>query len=84
MLPWREKDNPDSEQMTIWSIFPGNTPYFEPSPASFMVNYIVDDVEALLDRTCIAREKRARSFGKVSVPALPAPAQGDTLPLWQP
>ena len=30
-------------------------------------------VEALLDRTCIAREKRARSFGKVSVPALPAP-----------
>ncbi len=31
-------------------------------------------VEALLDRTCIAREKRARSFGKVSVPALPAPA----------
>ncbi len=31
-------------------------------------------VEALLDRTRIAREKRARSFGKVSVPALPAPA----------
>src|SRR5215212_8773268 len=33
MLPWREKDNPESEQMTIWSIFPGNTNYFEPSPA---------------------------------------------------
>ena len=31
-------------------------------------------VEALLERTRIAREKRARSFGKVSVPALPAPA----------
>jgi len=31
-------------------------------------------VEALLDRTRVAREKRARSFGKVSVPALPAPA----------
>jgi hypothetical protein len=25
MLPWREKDNPESEQMTVWSIFPGNT-----------------------------------------------------------
>ncbi len=34
-------------------------------------------VEALLDRTRIAREKRARSFGKVSVPALPAPAGGE-------
>src|SRR5215472_18510178 len=31
MLPWRERDNPQSEQMTVWSIFPGNTKYFEPS-----------------------------------------------------
>jgi catechol 2,3-dioxygenase-like lactoylglutathione lyase family enzyme len=50
MLPWREKDNPASEQMTIWSVFAGDTTYFEPSAASFMVNYIVDDLDALLDR----------------------------------
>src|SRR5205085_175111 len=31
-------------------------------------------VEALLERTRIAREKRSRSFGCVSVPAIPAPA----------
>jgi pyruvate dehydrogenase E1 component len=31
-------------------------------------------VEALLERTRIAREKRSRSFGSVSVPAIPAPA----------
>ncbi|MEA3057958.1 MAG: pyruvate dehydrogenase component, partial [Sphingomonadales bacterium] len=31
-------------------------------------------VEALLERCRIARAKRARSFGKVSVPAIPAPA----------
>jgi pyruvate dehydrogenase E1 component len=30
-------------------------------------------VEALLERNRIAREKRARSFGSVSVPAIPAP-----------
>jgi len=24
ILPWREKDNPESEQMTIWSIFPAS------------------------------------------------------------
>ena len=31
-------------------------------------------VEALLDRTRIAREKRSRNFGTVAIPALPAPA----------
>ena len=31
-------------------------------------------VEALLDRTRIAREKRARSFGSLAVPSIPAPA----------
>src|SRR4051812_2083625 len=31
-------------------------------------------VEALIDRSRIAREKRARSFGSVTVPALPPPA----------
>jgi pyruvate dehydrogenase E1 component len=31
-------------------------------------------VEALIERTRIAREKRARSFGTVAVPALPTPA----------
>jgi len=31
-------------------------------------------VEALLDKSRIAREKRNRSFGSVSVPAIPAPA----------
>ena len=35
MLPWREKDNPESEQMTIWSVFPGDSEYFQPSPAPF-------------------------------------------------
>ena len=31
-------------------------------------------VQALLERARIAREKRSRSFGNVSIPALPAPA----------
>src|SRR5678810_543108 len=51
MLPWREKDNPENEQMTIWSIFPATTTYLEPSQASFMVNYIVDDIDAPVSYT---------------------------------
>ena len=31
-------------------------------------------VEALIDRSRIARDKRARAFGSVAIPAIPAPA----------
>ena len=69
MLPWREKDNPDSEQMTNWSIFPANTTYFEPGAAPFMVNYIVDDLDALLERLAedgvrIDPKRQDESYGR--------------------
>ena len=34
-------------------------------------------VEAVLDRARIARDKRARSFGKIAIPELPAPQGGE-------
>src|SRR5207237_10921079 len=49
-LPWREHDDPQKEHVTVWTVFPASTHYFDPSPAPFMVNYIVDDLDALLDR----------------------------------
>jgi len=50
MLPWREHDDPQKEHVTVWTVFPTSTDYFDPSHAPFMVNYIVDDLDALLDR----------------------------------
>src|SRR5207244_8272612 len=50
MLPWREHDDPQKEHVTVWTVFPASTKYFDPGPAPFMVNYIVDDMDALLDR----------------------------------
>ena len=35
--------------MTVWSIFPQNTKYFDPSCSGFMINYRVNDLDALLD-----------------------------------
>jgi len=86
MLPWREKDNPESEQMTVWSIFPGNTKYFEPSSASFMVNYIVDDLDALLDRLAkegvqIDPKRQDASYGRFAWIYDP---DGNKIELWQP
>ena len=47
---WREHDDPQKEHVTVWTVFPASTKYFDPSPAPFMINYIVDDMDALLDR----------------------------------
>ena len=50
MLPWREHDDPQKEHVTVWTVFPATTDYFNPGHAPFMINYIVDDMDALLDR----------------------------------
>jgi predicted enzyme related to lactoylglutathione lyase len=39
----------DKEAMTVWNPFNKDTGYFHPSQQSFMVNFIVDDLLALLD-----------------------------------
>ena len=35
--------------MTAWALFPRDTKYFDPSRANFMLNYRVEDLDALLD-----------------------------------
>lgn len=45
---WREKDHPETIGATTFSIFPVNTKYFEPSSASFMMNFRVANLEQLL------------------------------------
>ena len=32
----------------MWSVFAGDASYFEPSPSPFMINYRVDDLDAVL------------------------------------
>ena len=49
LLRWREMDNPGRVGMTVWSLFKDDTKYFDPSRAPFMINYRVDDLDALLE-----------------------------------
>jgi len=86
MLPWREHDNPEREQMTIWSVFPEDTSYFEPSSAPFMMNYIVDDLDALLERLAsdgvrIDPKRQDESYGRFAWVYDP---DGNKIELWQP
>jgi predicted enzyme related to lactoylglutathione lyase len=38
----------EKKSMTVWSIFPRSTKYFDPSRSGFMINYLVDDLDGLL------------------------------------
>src|SRR5690242_8324403 len=38
MLPWREHDDPQKEQITVWTVFAASTDYF-PHGQPFMINY---------------------------------------------
>ena len=45
---WRSHEKPEVEHVTAWSVFPADSTYFNPSSAPFMINYIVDDLDAIL------------------------------------
>ncbi len=86
MLPWRQHDDPQQEQVTVWTIFPASTKYLDPSPAPFMVNYIVDDMDALLERlkhegVKIDDKRMDESYGRF---AWIYDSDGNKIELWQP
>src|SRR5690242_8571621 len=49
MFSWRSAEDPAQEGMTVWSIFPDHTKYFDPSTSSLMINYLVEDLDAVLE-----------------------------------
>lgn len=46
---WRQLDQPDKTGSTQWSHFADDSKYFEPSTKEFMINYRVENLEALID-----------------------------------
>ena len=84
LFPWGGEGS--AKGMTIWSPFAQDTDYMAPSTASFMINFRVDDLDALLTvlRTegCNVLERTETSeqgkFGWVIDP------EGNKVELWQP
>jgi catechol 2,3-dioxygenase-like lactoylglutathione lyase family enzyme len=86
MLPWREHDDPQKEHVTVWSVFANSSNYFDPGHAPFMINYIVDDMDALLDRlkqegVKIDDKRMDESYGRF---AWIYDLDGNKIELWQP
>jgi catechol 2,3-dioxygenase-like lactoylglutathione lyase family enzyme len=70
--------------MFVWSPFAADTTYFEPSPHPFMVNLIVDDLDAVLARAKAEGVeplgRQDESYGRFAWIVDPA---GIKLELWQ-
>jgi predicted enzyme related to lactoylglutathione lyase len=85
MIPWREHDDPQKEQVTVWTIFSASTDYI-PATQPLMINYIVDDMDALLDRlkqegVKIDPKRMDESYGRF---AWIYDSDGNKIELWQP
>ncbi len=84
IFPWGGEGS--AKGMTIWSPFAQDTDYMAPSTASFMINFRVDDLDALLTvlraEGCNVLERTETSeqgkFGWVIDP------EGNKVELWQP
>ena len=86
MFPWRRADSPEQEMVTIWSVFPQNTKYFEPSSAPFMINYQVEDMDAVLEAlraegVTIDPKREDHEYGKFAWIMDP---EGNRIELWEP
>ena len=47
---WRQDTDPTKKGSTQWSPFAETTKYFEPSTRDFMINYRVENLEALVEQ----------------------------------
>ncbi len=83
---WRHSDSPDRKGYTAWSTFPETTNYLEPSKKDFMINYRVENIEALVeelkkDGVHVVDEIETFDYGKF-VHILDI--EGNKIELWEP
>jgi predicted enzyme related to lactoylglutathione lyase len=83
---WRQDDDPTKKGSTVWSPFAETTKYFEPSAKDFMINYRVENLEALVEQlknegVTIVDKIEPSDYGKfVHIIDL----EGNKIELWEP
>ena len=86
MFEWRDLLEPSKKCHTVWSPFSMTTKYFAPSEKPFMLNYRVENLEALLEVlrkegvevTGEVEEYEYGKFGWIMDP------EGNKIELWEP
>ena len=83
---WREAENPDRPGKTVWSLFPSDTRYFDPSDREFMINYRVANLDALLAElrgNGVSVEERIEEYEYGRFAWIMDP-EGNRIELWEP
>jgi predicted enzyme related to lactoylglutathione lyase len=83
---WRDARNPRRTGYTVWASFPADTKYFEPSQASFMVNFRVANLDALLEAlrregVTVDSQREDYEYGRFAWIMDP---EGNRIELWEP
>lgn len=85
MFHWREAGEPGNPGQTVWSLFPRDTTYFDPSRAPWMVNYRVENLERMLAQLREAgvtiEGEMAEEYGRFAWVLDP---EGNKVELWEP
>lgn len=84
-------DCPEGEEerkaaQTIWSLFPSDTKYFDPSAAPFMINYRVENLAGLLEQLKgegVTVDERMEEFEYGRFGWIMDP-EGNRIELWEP
>jgi predicted enzyme related to lactoylglutathione lyase len=83
---WRQDDAPERRGYTTWSIFKGDTRYFDPSEKPFMINYRVEDLDAVLEAlrsegVAVDPKIEESEYGRFGWAMDP---EGNRIELWEP
>jgi predicted enzyme related to lactoylglutathione lyase len=86
VFEWRDAEHPEKKATTVWSPFKDDTKYFEPSTKEFMINYRVENLEALVEElkaagVTITDEIKTYDYGKFVHILDP---EGNAIELWEP
>lgn len=83
---WRREDDPEAGGSTVWSVFADDSDYFGDASARLMINYRVDDLDAMLAQLRAADVEvvdkiEESEFGKFG---WAYDCDGNRFELWQP
>lgn len=86
LFEYREGGNPDQKAYAQWGPFDKETTYFKPSENEFMINYRVENIEAIVDHCKengieVCDEIESYSYGKFVHILDP---EGRKIELWEP
>ncbi len=83
---WRQDDESGQPGRTVWAVFPKTTDYFGAGTSSFMMNFRVENLDALLEALCaegiaIDEKREEYEYGKFAWITDP---EGNRIELWEP